>query len=105
MLSAARILQRCDELARHSELAGGLTRVFLSREHRAAADLVLGWMRDAGMNARMDAIGNVVARSGAATAPCLLLGSPLDTVRDAGRYDGMLGVVTAIECVAAMKEK
>jgi allantoate deiminase len=107
MLSAERILQRCDELARHSELPGGLTRVFLSREQRAASDLVLGWMREAGMSARLDDIGNAVGRyegerSGLA---CLLLGSHLDTVRDAGRYDGMLGVVTAIECVAALSEK
>ena len=105
MVSAARILQRCDELARHSELAGGLTRVFLSAEHRAAADLVLGWMREAGMSARLDDIGNAVGRYEGARAglPCLMLGSHLDTVRDAGRYDGMLGVVTAIECVAALK--
>src|SRR3954464_14759826 len=107
MLSAARILQRCDELARHSELPGGLTRVFLSREHRAAADLVLGWMREAGMNARLDHIGNAVGRYEGERAgqPCLVLGSHLDTVRDAGRYDGMLGVVTAIECVAALHER
>ncbi len=97
-------MQRCDELARHSELAGGLTRVFLSAEHRAAADLVLGWMREAGMDARLDPIGNAVGRYEGSRAglACLLLGSHLDTVRDAGRYDGMLGVVTAIECVAAL---
>jgi allantoate deiminase len=105
MVSAARILQRCDELARHSELAGGLTRVFLSPEHRAAADRVLGWMREAGMSAWLDDIGNAVGRYEGERAglPCLMLGSHLDTVRDAGRYDGMLGVVTAIECVAALK--
>jgi allantoate deiminase len=102
MLSAARILQRCDELARHSELAGGLTRVFLSREHRAASELVLGWMREAGMQARLDDIGNAVGRYGGERKPCLMLGSHLDTVRDAGRYDGMLGVITAIECVGAL---
>ena len=104
MLSAARIMQRCDALARHSELPGGLTRVFLSREYRAAAEEVLGWMREAGMRAELDAIGNVAGRYEGArpAAPCLMLGSHLDTVRDAGRYDGMLGVITAIECVAAL---
>jgi allantoate deiminase len=104
MLDAERIMQRCDELARHSELPGGLTRVFLSPQYRAAADLVLAWMREAGMRASLDAIGNALGRyEGAASgAPCLVLGSHLDTVRDAGRYDGMLGVVTAIECVAAL---
>ena len=78
--------------------------MFLSREYRAAADEVLGWMREAGMRAELDAIGNVAGRYEAsrAGAPCLMLGSHLDTVRDAGRYDGMLGVIIAIECVAAL---
>ena len=104
MLDPGRIMQRCDALARHSELPGGLTRVFLSRESRAATDLVLGWMREAGMEAKLDAIGNAQARYEGARAglPCLMMGSHLDTVRDAGKYDGMLGVVTAIECVHAL---
>src|ERR671922_116451 len=59
MLDPARIMQRCDALARHSELAGGLTRVFLSREARAATDQVLGWMREAGMDARLAAITDI----------------------------------------------
>lgn len=105
MLSPARIMQRCDALARHSELPGGLTRVFLSAENRAANDLVLGWMREAGMQASVDPIGNVVGRYEGTSKRALLLGSHLDTVRDAGRYDGMLGVITAIECVAALHEK
>ena len=101
MLDPSRIMQRCDALARHSELPGGLTRVFLSPESRAAGELVLGWMREAGMHARLDAIGNAVGRYEGTRAglPCLMLGSHLDTVRDAGKYDGMLGVITAIECV------
>ena len=101
MPDAQRIYARCQELARHSEQADGLTRVFLSREQRAVNELVLGWMRDAGMDARLDAIGNCVGRYEATTpgARCLMLGSHLDTVRDAGKYDGMLGVVAAIECV------
>jgi len=96
------ILERCDALARHSELAGGLTRVFLSPEQAAANELVIGWMRDAGMSAKPDAIGNIVGRYEGERPglPALLLGSHLDTVRDAGRFDGMLGVVSAIECIA-----
>jgi allantoate deiminase len=107
VLSAGRIMQRCDALARHSELPGGLTRVYLSPENRTANDLVLGWMREAGLAAEVDAIGNVVGRYEGSRAglPCLMLGSHLDTVRDAGRYDGMLGVITAIECVDALKER
>jgi allantoate deiminase len=61
-------------------------------------------MREAGMSARLDAIGNVCGRYEGERPglPCLLLGSHLDTVRNAGKYDGMLGVVTAIECVHAL---
>src|SRR5437868_4543079 len=107
MPNAERIMQRCDRLARESESASGLTRVFLSPQHRAASDLVLGWMREAGMRAERDAIGNTVGRYEGAHAgsSCLMLGSHLDTVRDAGRYDGMLGVVTAIECVGALAQR
>jgi allantoate deiminase len=100
-------MQRCDALARHSELPGGLTRVFLSPEGRAAGETVLGWMREAGMHAALDAMGNAVGRYEGARAglPCLMLGSHLDTVRDAGRYDGMLGVISAIECVDALNKQ
>src|SRR5208282_6172613 len=102
--SAARILERCDALARCSEQADGLTRVYLSPQQEAANALVLSWMRDAGMHARLDAAGNVVGRYEGERPglPCLMLGSHLDTVRDAGKYDGMLGVVSAIECVASL---
>ncbi|MBL8520797.1 MAG: allantoate amidohydrolase [Betaproteobacteria bacterium] len=104
---ATRILERCEALARCSEQADGLTRVFLSAEQRQANDLVLGWMREAGMAARLDALGNCIGRYEAATPgqPCLMLGSHLDTVRDAGQYDGMLGVIAAIECVADLNAR
>ena len=104
MLSPERILERCESLAQHSELPGGLTRVFLSPQARAATDKVLGWMREAGMQAKLDAIGNAAGRyeGNRPGLPCLMLGSHLDTVRDAGKYDGMLGVLSAIECVHAL---
>lgn len=107
MLDPARIMERCDALARHSELSGGLTRVFLSPEARAATDKVLGWMREAGMQAKLDAIGNAAGRYEGERPglPCLMLGSHLDTVRDAGRYDGMLGVISAVECVQDLNSR
>ena len=81
--------------------------MFLSPEARAASDKVLGWMREAGMQAKLDAIGNAAARYEGERPglPCLMLGSHLDTVRDAGRYDGMLGVISAIECVSFLNSK
>ena len=103
-LDARRVYEHCAVLARLSELVGGLTRVFLSPQQAQANALVLGWMREAGMTAELDAIGNCVGRYEGVTPglPCLMLGSHLDTVRDAGKYDGMLGVLAAIECVAAL---
>ena len=101
------IVGRINALAAISEEPGHLTRIFLTREHRAAADLILGWMRDAGMLAHLDAIGNVCGRyeGEAAGAPCLMLGSHYDTVRDAGRWDGPLGLITAISCVADLNKR
>ncbi|MFG1403612.1 allantoate amidohydrolase [Xanthobacter sediminis] len=101
---ADRIVLRIEELAGISEREGEVTRVAFSPEHRRAADLILGWMREAGMAARQDEIGNVVGRYEGAEpgAPALMTGSHYDTVRNAGKWDGPLGVVTAIECVAAL---
>lgn len=101
---AAEIMARLDELAAISETPGLLTRRYLTPEHRAANDLVAAWMREAGMSVREDAVGNVIGRYEGATAgaPALLIGSHLDSVVDAGRYDGMLGVVTGIACVKTL---
>jgi allantoate deiminase len=103
-LDAQRVWDHCDALGRLSEQEGGLTRVFLSSQQRDANALVLAWMRDAGMTAHVDAMGNCVGRYEGARPglPCLMLGSHLDTVRDAGQYDGTLGVLSAIECVGAL---
>src|SRR3954469_21300798 len=100
--SAALVLDRADALAACSEEPGRLTRRFATPALAAAGDLVLGWMRAAGMEVRRDAIGNAIGRwepPGGAPAGTLLLGSHLDTVVDAGRYDGMLGVLVALACV------
>ncbi|WP_439214540.1 allantoate amidohydrolase [Duffyella gerundensis] len=99
--SAARVMARCDALAEISETAGQLTRVYLSPEHMRANARVGEWMRAAGMQVWQDEVGNICGRYEAARpgAPAILLGSHLDTVRNAGRYDGMLGVLTAIEVV------
>jgi allantoate deiminase len=99
--SAKRILQRCEALSACSSAPGRITRVFLSNAQRAASELVGGWMREAGMTVSHDAIGNIVGRYEAdrPDVPAMLLGSHLDTVRDAGKYDGVLGVLCAIECV------
>lgn len=101
------IMRQADELAAISEEPGLLTRTFLTAQHKLAGETVIGWMRDAGMTAAFDAIGNVVGRyeGRAPGLPALWLGSHLDTVRDAGRYDGMLGVLSAIACVGALNRE
>jgi allantoate deiminase len=104
---ATLVLERADALAECTEEPGRLTRRFATPALARAGDLVLGWMRDAGMAARRDAIGNVVGRwepPGGATAGTLLLGSHLDTVVDAGRYDGMLGVLVALAVVERVRD-
>jgi beta-ureidopropionase / N-carbamoyl-L-amino-acid hydrolase len=102
-----RLVQWADQLAAITEEKGTVTRTFLTPQHRAAAELVMQWMRAAGMQASMDAVGNAVGRYDAAraNAPALLIGSHLDTVRNAGRYDGILGVLTPIACVAALSAR
>ena len=101
------IVSRIDQLAAISEAPDHLARIFLTREHRGAADLILGWMRQAGMSASLDAIGNVCGRydGDRAGLPCLMLGSHYDTVRDAGKWDGPLGLITAISCVADLHRR
>jgi allantoate deiminase len=101
------IVGRINRLGAISETPAHLTRIFLTPEHRAAADLILTWMRDAGMRAHLDAIGNVCGRYEGERAglPCLMLGSHYDTVRDAGKWDGPLGLITAISCVADLHKR
>ncbi|HXQ06401.1 MAG TPA: M28 family peptidase, partial [Bradyrhizobium sp.] len=101
------IVGRINRLGAISETPEHLARVFLSKEHRAAADLILAWMREAGMRAHLDAIGNVCGRYEGERSglPCLMLGSHYDTVRDAGKWDGPLGLITAISCVGNLHNR
>ena len=95
---AAEVIARCQALARYSEDAGSLRRTFLSPPMRDCHQAIAGWLKPLGVVPTIDAAGNLRAVHPAATAnaPALLLGSHLDTVPDAGAYDGMLGVVLAI---------
>jgi allantoate deiminase len=101
---AAAVLQRCDELAAFSEEEGRLTRRFATPALQQAGEAVRSWMESAGMSVRRDAIGNLIGRFGDA-GRTLLIGSHLDTVRDAGRYDGMLGVLVAIASLERLRDE
>ncbi|HFR4114132.1 TPA: allantoate amidohydrolase [Yersinia enterocolitica] len=99
--AALRVFARCDVLAAISESPDMLTRVYLSPEHLRANQQVREWMRAVGMQVWQDPVGNICGRYEGlqSNAPAILLGSHLDTVRNAGRYDGMLGVLSALEVV------
>jgi allantoate deiminase len=98
-------MKRCDALAAFSDDDGRLTRRFATPAWRAAGDAVEGWMRAAGMATRRDAIGNVIGRVEGGGAGTFVLGSHLDTVVDAGRYDGPLGVLVAIACAQRLRDE
>ncbi len=104
---ARQIARRLDELGRVSDEPGRLTRTFLSPAMRRANALVGGWMREAGLTVREDAVGNLIGRLDGSErkGKTLLLGSHLDTVRDAGRFDGPLGVVLPIVALAELRRR
>jgi allantoate deiminase len=100
----ARAMALVDALARHTDEPGRLTRLYLSPAHRATAEATLAMMREAGLVAGIDAVGNVVGRREGRErgAPALIIGSHLDSVVDAGHFDGPLGVVAGIVAAEAL---
>lgn len=95
--SAQRILTRCRALADCTEVPGETTRTFLSEPMRTVHRLATEWMTAAGMQVRLDSIGNLHGLKGSAEAPRLLIASHLDTVPNAGAFDGILGVLLGID--------
>ncbi len=100
-----RAMALLDALSKHSDEPGRLTRLYLSRAHRDAAQTTLRFMQEAGLVSHIDALGTVVGRMEGANpdAAALIIGSHIDTVVDAGRYDGTLGVVLGIVTVEALR--
>ena len=96
-----RIMELADRLAQWSEISDGLTCTYLSPAHRAVAADIRDWMRQAGLTTAIDAVGNVIGRYPAAdpAARTLIVASHYDTVRNAGKYDGRLGVLAALVLV------
>lgn len=96
-----RILDLADRLAKWSDSPDNLTCTYLTPAHRAAARELREWMQAAGMSVDIDAVGNVVGRYAAADADAktLIVGSHYDTVRNAGKYDGRLGILAPLVAV------
>jgi allantoate deiminase len=101
---AAEVLARCDEVAQFSEEPDRITRTFLSEPMRRLHGAFSRWMEEAGLIVRLDAAGNLIGRYGAVRPgqPVLAIGSHLDTVPNAGKYDGVLGVLVGLAVVRAM---
>jgi allantoate deiminase len=103
-----RAVARCDALgvAPYSDAPDMLFRAYLTPAFARTQEAIAAWMAEAGMAVRLDAAANLIGRYEGITAnaPALMIGSHIDSVRDAGRYDGPLGVMLGIECVAALAD-
>ena len=101
------LLAMIDELAGYNDdpAAGGITREVYTPTYRRALDRVIEWMGEAGLQARLDAVGNLFGawEGSEPGAPRVLTGSHVDTTLNAGRYDGVLGVLGAIEAVRRLR--
>jgi allantoate deiminase len=101
------LMRQSDVLATFTEDAPRVTRTYLSKEHKQAGEFLIGLMHNAGMKADFDAVGNIVGRYEAAdpNAPVVMTGSHQDSVRNAGKYDGLFGIITAIACVKDLHDR
>src|SRR5690242_9238417 len=100
------VLSRAAALARHSDSPRHYTRTWLTPAHQAAARQIADWMREAGMAVRVDAMGSVIGRvEGPPGAKTLLMGSHFDSVRDGGKYDGVLGILLPIAVMGELHRR
>jgi len=105
-MNAREILRRADTLGKITDVPGTITRTYRSPAMQRANTQVARWMRAAGMTVREDPAGNLIGRlaSKNPNAKTFILGSHLDTIRDAGKYDGILGVLTAIAVAGELRD-
>jgi allantoate deiminase len=108
MVGGARSVDRCDQLGvvPYSDAPDMLFRAYLTPAYAAAQVAIAGWMAEAGMTTRIDSAANLIGRYEGLVpdAPALIIASHIDSVRDAGRYDGPLGVMLGIEAVVALHD-
>ncbi|KAE8770544.1 Allantoate deiminase, chloroplastic [Hordeum vulgare] len=96
---------RLNQLGKISDGEGFLERTFLSPASFRATDVIIGWMKDAGLTTWVDQMGNIHGRfePSNSTEKALLIGSHMDTVIDAGMYDGALGIICAISALKVLR--
>lgn len=106
-MSAGKLHDRIAELATFNDdpAAGGITREVYTPTYARALERVMAWMREAGLETRLDAVGNLYGSWAGddGAAPRVLTGSHVDTTLNAGAYDGVLGVLGAIEAVEVLR--
>jgi N-carbamoyl-L-amino-acid hydrolase len=85
---------------------GGLNRVALTDDDRRGRDLLVRWMREAGLTVTVDQMGNIFGqRAGGDGRPPVLMGSHADSVPTGGKYDGQLGVLCALETIRTLNDR
>ena len=107
------IMQWCETIGAWSDADNSagtdfdLTCAYMTSAHRKTAAQLMDWMREAGMDAHVDAVGNVVGvyRADAPGAKTLMTGSHYDTVRNGGKYDGRLGILLPIAIVRHLHQR
>lgn len=105
-INAERLWDREQEIGEYGrDPRGGISRFAWTGEYRAAALLLIKWMEEAGLQVRVDTVGNIYGRyEGTEDLPPVLTGSHLDTVPMGGKYDGLAGIMTALEALTSMRE-
>src|SRR5690242_13330175 len=101
-----RLAESMDALGRIGATArGGLHRVALTDDDRRGRDLLVQWMREAGLRVSVDQMGNIFGlRAGTEARPPVFMGSHADSVPSGGRYDGQLGVLCALEILRTLDQ-
>ena len=105
-VNGERLNQRIAELGQIGAIeGGGCARLALSDADKGGRDLVCGWMRELGMEIKIDGVGNVIGtRAGRQQGAAVMTGSHIDTVQTGGRYDGNYGVLAGLEVIATLND-
>ena len=106
-INMERLMSNLYEIGEIGRTEEGYNRIEFSREYFEAAEIFLGKLKELGLNAWIDEVGNVIGeRKGTDTElPCIIIGSHLDTVKNGGLYDGALGVMCALECMELLVDE
>ncbi|WP_026691941.1 Zn-dependent hydrolase [Peribacillus kribbensis] len=106
-ISIERISSDLENVVRFNQTPGnGCTRFSYSKEDRQARDYIMELMSGLGMSINVDGVGNIRARFGMESeSPAIMIGSHIDTVENGGKYDGLIGVLAALETIRVLKEE